>query len=94
MAKVTGKFQITLPKALVEQCGIRVGDELELRAIGRSIHIDRRTTPDGSQRRRDRLALFDRATTRQRSRERARPLARTGSRGWTREELYARGRTR
>ena len=27
MAKVTGKFQITLPKALVDQCAIRVGDE-------------------------------------------------------------------
>jgi bifunctional DNA-binding transcriptional regulator/antitoxin component of YhaV-PrlF toxin-antitoxin module len=34
MAKVTGKFQITLPKALVERCGIRVGDELELWPIG------------------------------------------------------------
>ena len=46
MAKVTGKFQITLPKAVVDQCGIRVGDELELRPVGRSIQLDRRTTPD------------------------------------------------
>jgi len=45
MAKVTGKFQITLPKAVVDRSGIRVGDELELRPIGRSIQIDRRTTP-------------------------------------------------
>jgi bifunctional DNA-binding transcriptional regulator/antitoxin component of YhaV-PrlF toxin-antitoxin module len=94
MAKVTGKFQITLPKALVTRCGIRVGDELELRPIGRSIQIDQRTTRDASQLRRDRLAQFDRATTRQRTRERARPLVQTRSRGWTREELYARGRTR
>jgi len=48
MAKVTGKFQITLPKALVDHCGIRVGDELELRAIGRSIQIDRRAPGDHS----------------------------------------------
>jgi AbrB family looped-hinge helix DNA binding protein len=94
MAKVTGKFQITLPKALVNRFGIRVGDELELRPIGRSIQIDQRTTRDASQLRRDRLAQFDRVTTRQRTRERTRPLVQARSRGWTREELYARGRTR
>ena len=96
MAKVTGKFQITLPKVLVDRCGIRVGDELELRPIGRSIQIDRRTTRDASQLHRDRLAHFDRATTRQRARKRkrVRQLVQTRSRGWTREELYARGRTR
>jgi bifunctional DNA-binding transcriptional regulator/antitoxin component of YhaV-PrlF toxin-antitoxin module len=94
MAKVTGKFQITLPKALVEWCGIRIGDELELRAVGRSIQIDRRTTTHGSERRRDRLAHFDRATARQRARERTPSLVRTRSRGWTREALYRRGRAR
>jgi len=94
MAKVTGKFQITLPKALVDRCGIRVGDELELRSIGRSIQIDRRTRLDASQLRRDRLGHFDRATTRQRTRKRTRSLVQTRSRGWTREELYVRGRSR
>lgn len=94
MAKVTGKFQITLPKALVDRCGIRVGDELELRPIGRSIQIDRRAMVDASQLRRDRLAQFDRATTRQRTRERTKSLGRARSRGWTREELYVRGRAR
>ncbi len=63
MAKVTGKFQITLPKAIVDRFGIRVGDELELRPIGRSIPIDRCTTPEASQLRRDRLGHFERATT-------------------------------
>lgn len=94
MAKVTGKFQITLPKALVEQCGIRVGDTLELRPLGRSIHIDRRPARRASRLRRDRLAHFDDATTRQRDRERTRPTAAARSRGWTREDLYARGRPR
>lgn len=94
MAKVTGKFQITLPKALVERCGIQIGDELEMRSLGRSIQIDRRTIPDASQLGRDRLAHFDRATMRQRGRERTRSLMKTRSRGWTREELYVRGRTR
>jgi AbrB family looped-hinge helix DNA binding protein len=91
MAKVTGKFQITLPKAVVERCGIHVGDELELRPIGQSIQIDRRAVIGA---RRDRLAHFDRATARQRTRERVRPLVRARSRGWTREELYVRGRAR
>jgi len=94
MAKVTGKLQITLPKALADRCGIRVGDELELRPVGRSIQIDKRSSREASEMRRDRLTHFDRATTRQRSRERTTALIPTRSRGWTREELYVRGRTR
>jgi AbrB family looped-hinge helix DNA binding protein len=91
MAKVTGKFQITLPKALAEQCGIRIGDELQVRSNGRSIQLDPLA---GGAVRRERLAHFDQATARQRSRQgrlRVRPAR---SRGWTREELYRRGRTR
>ena len=94
MAKVSGKFQFTLPKALVDQCGIRVGDELELRSVGRSIQIDPRVPIDASRLLQERLTHFDRATRRQDAR---RIAARTGkgrSRGWTREELYLRGRAR
>ncbi len=94
MAKVTGKFQITLPKALVDQCGIRVGDELELRPIGRSIQIDRRPARDATRLRQDRLAHFDRATQRQQARHATASARPARSRGWTREELYVRGRTR
>jgi bifunctional DNA-binding transcriptional regulator/antitoxin component of YhaV-PrlF toxin-antitoxin module len=93
MAKVTGKFQITLPKILVDRCGIRVGDELELRPVGRSIQIDRRSRRDAARSRQERLAHFDRATRRQRARK-AMAVGRPGSRGWTREELYRRGRAR
>ena len=94
MAKVTGKFQITLPRALVERCGIQVGDELDLRPLGGSIRIDRRTAADVTDLRRDRLAHFDRATTRQRARKRQRSPDRVRSRGWTRGDLYFRGRSR
>ena len=94
MAKVTGKFQITLPKALVDECGIRIGDELGLRPIGRSIQIDRRSAPDRSRLRHDRLTHFDRATKRQQARQSVRSVQPARSRGWTREELYVRGRTR
>ena len=94
MAKVTGKFQITLPKALVDQFGIRVGDELELRPVGRSIHIDSRSARDVTRRRHDGLVHFDQATKRQQVRQRAGSLPPARSRGWTREDLYVRGRTR
>jgi len=94
MAKVTGKLQITLPKALAERSGIRVGDELELRLVGSSIQIDPRARRDAAHRRRDRLTHFDQATARQRTREVRRPRMPARSRGWTREELYVRGRAR
>ena len=95
VAKVTGKLQITLPKALAERCGIRVGDDLELRVVGRSIQIDRRSPRDSAQLRRERLTQFDQATARQRARDRVQPRpASARSRGWTREELYDRGGAR
>ena len=94
MAKVTGKLQITLPKALAERCGIRVGDELEVRSVGGSIQIDRRATRDAGEVRRQRLAHFDQATARQRARERTRSLPAARTRGWRREDLYSRGRPR
>ena len=91
MAKVTGKFQITLPKAAVDECGIKVGDTLEVRVRAGDLHIVRPAATGADDIRRERLAHFDRATRRQRDRA-ASPRGRT--RGWTREELYARGRTR
>lgn len=94
VAKVTGKYQITLPRAVVDRCGIRVGDELELRPIGRSIQIEPRAPVDAKRLRRERLMHFDLATKRQRDRRPAASRAPVRSRGWTRDELYLRGRTR
>jgi bifunctional DNA-binding transcriptional regulator/antitoxin component of YhaV-PrlF toxin-antitoxin module len=99
VAKVTSKLQVTLPKALAERYRIEPGDEIEWEAAGDVIRV----VPSGKARRLDvaaRLRLFDRATARQRDRERARPPAPDalpavdGDRGWTREELYDRGRPR
>jgi len=42
----------------------------------------------------ERLRHFDRATQRQRARERMRTHAAAKNRGWTREEPYTRGRAR
>ena len=94
MTRVTGKFQITLPKRLVDAFGIRVGDEVELIASGEAIAI----VPAGAAKPRlspeDRLRLFDEATRRQRERE---PLATSDAaedQGWSRDDLYDRARPR
>jgi len=91
VSKVTGKFQVTLPKRLAVAYGIKVGDELEFAAAGD--HIVLRPPGRKPVDRARRLREFDRATERQRSRERARPLEPASERGWSREELYTRGRS-
>lgn len=94
MSKITGKFQLTLPKRLVEAYGIRIGDEVDLLPAGESISLVPARRARGAATSQDRLRHFDRATDRQRKREATRTLKAAKDRGWTREELYARGRTR
>jgi len=89
MAKVTGKFQITLPKAAVAQSGIAIGDTLDVRVNGGVLLVTKRTGDGVEGGRHEQLTHFDRATKRQRQR---RPVAKGATRGWTREELYTRGR--
>lgn len=95
MAKVTSKLQVTVPKAVADHYGIRPGDEIEWVVAGETIRVvppRRRTTPLAQA---ERLRRFDQATARQRQRNEA---AQTGKvardRGWTREDLYRRGRPR
>jgi bifunctional DNA-binding transcriptional regulator/antitoxin component of YhaV-PrlF toxin-antitoxin module len=107
MAKVTSKLQLTVPKAIADRYKIRPGDNLEWVPAGDAIRVVRsrrdklqgRTIPE-------RLALFDRATERQRQRQReanpdvadvpAEPAMKPHEieRGWRREDLYTRGRSR
>ncbi len=94
MAKVTSKLQVTVPKALAERYAIRPGDEIAWEAAGDVIRVvpGRRGAPPGTA---ARLRLFDKASERQRRRNRSfrtRPAA--AGRGWTRGELYDRGRAR
>jgi AbrB family looped-hinge helix DNA binding protein len=99
MAKVTSKLQLTVPKAIADQYGIRPGDELEWMPAGEVIRVIlARATRKKSHKFtiKQRLELFDRATERQRQREEA--LGRSAidkghatARGWTREDLYRRG---
>ena len=95
MAKVTSKLQVTLPKVLAERYGIKPGDEIDWVAAGDVIRV---IPPDASvadASAETRLRLFDQATRRQRARQGKAPKRRRPKqRGWTREELYERGRPR
>jgi AbrB family looped-hinge helix DNA binding protein len=94
MTRVTGKFQITLPKRLVDAYGIRVGDEVEIVAAGESIAIMPARTLATALPAQERLRNFDQATQRQAARQQSEPPAAAENRGWTREDLHTRGRPR
>jgi len=95
VAKVTSKLQVTLPKALATQYGIRPGDDILWVASGESIRVlpERAQQPEKVSVA-QRLKLFDQATERQRKRGKAAKPRVPKFRGWTREELYERGRSR
>jgi bifunctional DNA-binding transcriptional regulator/antitoxin component of YhaV-PrlF toxin-antitoxin module len=89
---VTSKLQVTIPKVIAQRYGIEPGVQIEWLPAGEAIrvvpHADLQRAPD----RERRLALFDRATERQRLRPaRGSREAATTERGWRREDLYARG---
>ena len=96
MAKVTSKLQVTIPKAIASRYGIKPGDEIEFQDGGPFIRV---IPPQRAPRHRlsveERLRLFDAATARQRERERRMklPADPPTDRGWTREDLYDRGKT-
>ena len=94
MSKVTTKLQVTVPKAIASRYRIRPGDDIRFEEAGEIIRVvpSRTGSPAVRLDVEARLRLFDAATVRQRAREAARPARGTGSRGWTREELYDHGR--
>lgn len=97
MSKVTSKLQVTIPKAIADAYRIRPGTEIGFFKAADGIRIsvpeDRSSSPRLGPA--ERLALFDVATRRQAARNRAwkkKKIRPPKTRGWTREELYARGR--
>lgn len=90
MSKVTSKYQVSIPKALAEKAGIRVGDELAWEDAAGTLRARVATVPKAQFSVRERLRLFDAATARQARRERAHRAPRSKNRGWTREDLYTR----
>jgi AbrB family looped-hinge helix DNA binding protein len=99
MPKVTSKLQLTVPKKIAEQYGIRPGDELEWIPAGESIRVElaRRKAQAGHElTAEEKVSLFD-ANMARADRVQAEELKETKekgtrttreNRGWTREELY------
>ena len=98
MPKVTSKLQLTVPKRIADQYGIRPGDELEWIPAGDSIRVElaRRKAKAAELTVKERLALFDANTkwldelqASQLTAKSAKPMHITReNRGWTREDLY------
>jgi len=90
MSRVTSKFQVSIPRALAQRMGIRVGDDLAWEGVAGTLRARLAARPAARLTLRERLRLFDAATERQRRRERGRRLPQSKGRGWTREDLYTR----
>jgi AbrB family looped-hinge helix DNA binding protein len=92
---VTSKLQVTIPKVIADRYGIEPGSEIDFLPAGEAIRV----VPVGAERPASdvqwRLELFDRATERQRQRDRDTQPAPPGSdRGWRREDAYERDSAR
>ena len=90
MSKVTSKYQVSIPRALAEKIGIRIGDELAWEDAAGTLRARVATAAKARMPVPERLRLFDAATARQARRDKLRKLPRGKGRGWTREDLYTR----
>jgi AbrB family looped-hinge helix DNA binding protein len=94
MSKVTSKLQVTIPKAVAERHRIRPGDEIRWSSAGDVIRIEL-GPPEMPLSIDERLKLFDESVRRQKRRQAGKKYPKNPSdRGWKREDLYARGRSR
>ena len=84
MSEVTSKLRLILPKTLAVKCGVRPGADVPKAPKGAN------RAPAGLDTEAS-LRIFDAATARQ---EAGQANRRARGRGWTREDLYERGRSR
>ena len=92
---MTSKLQVTIPKVIAARYGITPGSDVEWLPARDAIRVVPHTESPPATDRDRRLALFDNATERQRGREKQTGRRRTPpGRGWTREDLYQRGKPR
>lgn len=92
MGKVTSKYQVSIPKAFADRLGVKPGDEIDWQLAGQELRVTA-VRPGRMITVEERLRSFDAATDRQAKRNRS-GRTRVKDRGWTREDLYDRGRTR
>jgi AbrB family looped-hinge helix DNA binding protein len=85
MSKVTSDYQVRIPKALADRLGVGPGDEVEWEVAGDELRVRpaREKKPLSVE---ERLKSFDEAMKRVDELQKEHPL--TGSRDWTREDLY------
>jgi AbrB family looped-hinge helix DNA binding protein len=95
MAKVTSKLQITIPKRIAEQYGIKPGDDIEFVARSGGIRlVPAGTVTEPTLSPEERVRLFDASTAYADKRAEElgiQPVEDESVRDWTREELYTRG---
>jgi AbrB family looped-hinge helix DNA binding protein len=94
MAKVTSKYQVTVPRAIADRYDIHPGDQIEWAPAGDVIRVIPAGTKAVPEDQDAKLRLFDEATKRHRKRPSGSHAKRVNDRGWKREDLYSRGRTR
>ena len=88
MAKVTSRFQVTVPRTIANRYQIRPGDDIDWVAAGEVIRVIPARKQPAPQDRDSRLRWFDQATERQQKRTSGGVRQRLGDRGWTRQNLY------
>jgi len=91
---VTSKRQVTIPKVIADQYGIAPGDDIEFLPAGDAIRVQPPPARPAALDRDRRLELFDRATDRQRARQKTTRRRSLSDRGWRREDLHERGSAR
>lgn len=98
MAKIKKEGHLPVPKALAEQFGIHPGESIRFEKVGNGILLSTDAPLDSSVIEK-RLESFDRATRRMEVKPvptvKRKPRSKSihpDDRGWSREELYLRGR--
>lgn len=94
MAKVNAKCQVTTPRAIAELYCIRPGDEIAWIPGGDGIRVVRQCRQDPPEDPELCLRLFDQATERHHRRSKRPKTKAAADRGWSRADLYSRGRAR
>ena len=82
-----------MPKKIADSYAIRPGDEIDWVAAGDVIRVIPPGTRDVALDRESQLRPFDQATERLRIRAAKQQQVETLDRGWSREDLYIRGRS-
>ena len=94
MAKITSKYQVTVPRKIADAYNIRPGDEIQWMPAGEVIRVLPPHRPSRADDRKSQLDVFDLASERHRKRGNPDKADRSRDRGWSREDLYVRGRSR